>query len=323
MHRSNAVSDSAEAEVYLQAVRGLLHPDESAATFPERLQESGWYDLAAEEPATAVGLLFEEQGRDAVATTALDAEIARSISLDLGTTTAIAHPRGDFPDFGAAGDSVRVDAILLAGSDRAERVAVPTATCVVTGRLSSLDVAPISGLDPALGLLSARGTLACETVHQLDHRALLTAARRALSHELIGVAEAMLAMSVKQVSDRQQFGRPIAAFQTVKHRLAEAKVSVDGARAAALAAWRVRDDVTADVAKALAGKAALVTAKHCQQVSGAIGFSMEYGLHTYVQRAYVLDRLYGSASFLQDALGSDLIRNRAVPRLATPWRPAP
>jgi len=140
----------------------------------------------------------------------------------------------------------------------------------------------------------------------------VAAGRRALGWWLVGLSRAMLALARQHVVDRVQFGRPLASFQAVRHRLAETLVAVEGAEATLLAA---SDDLGSLLAKAAAGQAALTTARHCQQVLGGIGFTAEHDLHRYARRALVLDGLLGSARELTVEAGA-LIRQRGTaPRL--------
>jgi hypothetical protein len=141
----------------------------------------------------------------------------------------------------------------------------------------------------------------------------LAAGRRALGWWLVGTGRAMLALARSHALDRVQFGRPLASFQAVRHRLAETLVTLDGAEATLLAAGD--DDLGSLLAKAAAGQAALTAARHCQQVLGGIGFTAEHGLHRHVRRALVLDGLLGSASDLIREAGRLLWKERSAPRL--------
>lgn len=140
----------------------------------------------------------------------------------------------------------------------------------------------------------------------------LAAGRLALGWWLAGSARAMLVLARQHAVDRVQFGRPIASFQAVRHRLAETLVAVEGAEATLLAA---QDDLGCLLAKAAAGQAALTTAKHCQQVLGGIGFTAEHDLHRHVKRAYVLDGLLGSARDLTREAGAAVRLLGHAPRL--------
>ncbi|GAC1396196.1 MAG: acyl-CoA dehydrogenase family protein [Mycobacterium sp.] len=162
---------------------------------------------------------------------------------------------------------------------------------------------------PALGGLPLRRVDEGDPVRLVD-------ARRALGWWLIGAARAMLALACRHALDRVQFGRPIAGFQAVRHRLAETLVTIEGAEATLLLPGDDNPDLTALLAKAAAGKAALTAARHCQQVLGGIGFTEEHDLHHHVKRALVLDGLLGSSRELTRRAGAGLRARGSAPRLA-------
>jgi hypothetical protein len=140
----------------------------------------------------------------------------------------------------------------------------------------------------------------------------LAAGRRALGWWLLGTSRAMLSPARRHALDRVQFGRPIASFQAIRHRLAETLVAIEGAEATLSEA---DDDLSSLLAKAAAGQAALTTARHCQQVLGGIGFTAEHEFHRHVRRALVLDGLLGSARELTRQAGAELRRRGSAPRL--------
>jgi hypothetical protein len=222
-----------------------------------------------------------------------------------------------------AADGTGFGGLVVGGSGRASRLLVPTPASDGTVEVVSLDIGdadlrPIGGFDPALGLVASSGDIdrkarqVAATGGRWDGVAL--SARRALAHELCGLGQAMLDAAATHVTGRHQFGRPIAAFQTVRHRLTEVAVALAAARAALDASWATGDPLTGDAAKALAGRAALLAARHCLQVTGAIGFTEEYGLASRIRRASMLDALYGSADQLRSSLGRSLLATRAIPR---------
>ena len=92
-----------------------------------------------------------------------------------------------------------------------------------------------------------------------------------------------------------QFGRPIASFQAVRHRLADALVAVEALDATLDAAADEPDRVTAALAKATAGRTARTVAAHCQQVLAGIGFTTDHPFHRFLKRTMVLEGLFGSA----------------------------
>jgi Acyl-CoA dehydrogenase, C-terminal domain len=140
----------------------------------------------------------------------------------------------------------------------------------------------------------------------------LAAGRRALGWWLVGSGRAMLALAREHALSRTQFGKPVASFQAIRHRLAETLVAIEGAEATLHAAT---DDFTSLLAKAAAGQAALTAARHCQQVLGGIGFTNEHELHRHVKRVLVLDGLLGSARELTREAGALLRAHGSAPRL--------
>jgi alkylation response protein AidB-like acyl-CoA dehydrogenase len=141
-------------------------------------------------------------------------------------------------------------------------------------------------------------------------------ARVAVGWWLVGASRAMLALARQHALDRVQFGRPVASFQAIRHRLAETLVAIEGAEATLSLPGTESPDLTALLAKAAAGKAALTAAKHCQQVLGGIGFTEEHDLHLHVKRVLVLDGLLGSSRELTRKAGAGLRARGSAPRLA-------
>jgi hypothetical protein len=163
---------------------------------------------------------------------------------------------------------------------------------------------------------SALGGLPLRRVDEGGHLR-LPDARRAVGWWLVGTARAMLALARQHALDRVQFGKPIAGFQAVRHRLAETLVAIEGAEATLNLPGVDNPDLTALLAKAAAGKAALTAANHCQQVLGGIGFTAEHDLHHHVKRALVLDGLLGSSRELTRRAGAGLRARGSAPRLAS------
>jgi hypothetical protein len=144
----------------------------------------------------------------------------------------------------------------------------------------------------------------------------LAAGRRALGWWMVGTSRAMLSLARQHAVDRVQFGRPVASFQAIRHRLAETLVVIEGAEATLQAAADESDDLGALLAKAAAGQAALTAARHCQQVLGGIGFTAEHELHRHVKRSLIFDGLLGSARELTREAGAMLRAKGFAPRLA-------
>jgi alkylation response protein AidB-like acyl-CoA dehydrogenase len=125
----------------------------------------------------------------------------------------------------------------------------------------------------------------------------------------------MLDLARAHAIARVQFGRPVAGFQAVRHRLAESLVAVEALDAALSAAADTPSPATALLAKAVAGRTARTVAAHCQQVLAGIGFTTDHAFHRYLKRTILLDGLLGSSDDLVLDVGRELMRTRNVPTL--------
>ncbi len=125
----------------------------------------------------------------------------------------------------------------------------------------------------------------------------------------------MLELACSHARERMQFGRPIARFQAVRHRLAEALVAIEALEAALGAARDEPRPETAALAKAIAGRTAHTVARHCQQVLAGIGFTTEHRFHRFLKRTLALEGLFGSADRIVLDLGRRLLAERRVPTL--------
>jgi alkylation response protein AidB-like acyl-CoA dehydrogenase len=125
----------------------------------------------------------------------------------------------------------------------------------------------------------------------------------------------MLALARTHATERVQFGRPIARFQAVRHRLADALVAVEALEATLVAARDEPGPDTAALAKAVAGRTARSVAAHCQQVLAGVGFTTEHPFHRFFKRTLALEGLLGSADGIVLDLGRQLLATRRVPTL--------
>ena len=123
----------------------------------------------------------------------------------------------------------------------------------------------------------------------------------ALAAELVGVAQRALDTAVDYAKEREQFGRPIGAYQAVSHRLADMLWEVEEARSLTYyAAWCADADpdalpLAAHMAKARASDAANVVTHNAIQTFGGIGFTWEHDIHFFLKRARVSAQLLGTA----------------------------
>ena len=278
------------------------------------LDELGWSEVVTEDLESAVELLFTEQGLAGKSSSALDT-VAFATTSD-GSTHPVVHPFAATTSASQTDDRVHVHGVLLTDAERPAVIGTPD------GRTYLVDFADqrgataiVGGFDPASRLHRVRLSLDLGALSEVeaDWGAVATAARRALAAELIGNGTAMLRLAGEQITNRHQFGRPIGANQSPRHRLAEGYALLGGAAELARMAWRTGSEWDARTAKAYAGYAADTASRACLQVCGAIGLTTEHPLPIYVKRARILDALYGGWSAVVNDIGTQLLEAAAVP----------
>ena len=310
-----------ELELFAQGVRRAAAAHRGKA-LDEALDELGWHDALDHDPFAAVSLLFESQGEANSSSSALDAVLADALGTGQGEgefgATVVLPPlgRADAPGR-TVGDLLEVRGLATASVRDGGRVLVVTGTGTGTGTGHTLvDIEPgavtrrdVAGIDPELGLVEVSAVTEPPGGKPADWAHAVAAGQRALAHELVGVARAMLELARQHALERNQFGRPIASFQAVRHRLAESLVAVEASATLVEAAWENSDPVTCALAKSYAGRSARTVARHCQQVLAGIGFTAEHPFHHHFRRAVVLDQLLGGSA-LTRSLGVDLLVGR-------------
>jgi alkylation response protein AidB-like acyl-CoA dehydrogenase len=171
-----------------------------------------------------------------------------------------------------------------------------------------VEITPTPSLDPTRDLGTVSWTPTAENMFANGAEAIVViddiASRLALyqAAEIVGLVDAMLAMTATYTMDRQQFGAAIGSFQAVKHLLADVRVGLEFARPAVYrAAWSMANDDDAKhhdaaLAKALASQLALDAAATCLQVHGGIGYTWEHDLQFAMKRCWALARTAGDAA---------------------------
>ncbi len=144
------------------------------------------------------------------------------------------------------------------------------------------------------------------TERLLDRAAVLVA------FEQLGGAQAALEMAREYALGRFAFGRQIASFQAIKHKLADMYVGVELARSNAYyGAWALTKDapelpVAAAAARVAASEAYYQAAKENIQIHGGMGFTWEFDCHLHYRRAKLTGLMLGSARRWKDLLVSRL-----------------
>jgi Acyl-CoA dehydrogenase, C-terminal domain len=318
--------DTAERSLFAEALSRATN-EHTGRMLDAALDELGWAEAHADDPRAAVELLFENQGRVAHASGALAVVVGAAAGCGAGTGEVLALPRPGHsgPPGTLSGDGrISLRAVTLREPAADEQVVVVCAhdgsDVAVRVPVSAVGLRRLHGIELdheliELGTDSSGVPVDLAAAAPADWISGLAAGRRAVAHELAGLSATMLELARQHALSRVQFGRPIAGFQAVRHRLAETHVAVAGARAAADGAWDDCSPVSASMAKAVAGRNARVTMRHAQQVLAGMGFTYEHPFHHYLRRALLLDELLGSSRVLTYELGAEILRTRRLPEL--------
>lgn len=139
-------------------------------------------------------------------------------------------------------------------------------------------------------------------------RFLLDAGRVMLAADSLGAAQTMLDKAVAYAKEREQFGRPIATFQAVKHMCAEMAAALEPCRAMVWFAAHALDtaaedaSLTANLTKAHVSEVATFVARTATEVHGGMGFTDLVGLHYWFKRiGYNRQALGGPQRLREDA----------------------
>jgi alkylation response protein AidB-like acyl-CoA dehydrogenase len=133
----------------------------------------------------------------------------------------------------------------------------------------------------------------------------------ALAATELGVASRALQMTAEYTAQRQQFDRPIATFQAVSQRAADAYVDVETLKLATQhAAWRLSEGLPAtrevDIAKYWAAEAGHRVVYAAQHLHGGMGYDRDYPLHRYYMWSRQIELTLGGATQHLARLGAQL-----------------
>jgi alkylation response protein AidB-like acyl-CoA dehydrogenase len=185
--------------------------------------------------------------------------------------------------------------------------------------LSEITAAP--GVDPLhpvgrVDVAPARGGDGGFITSEAARRA-RAAVRAASAAALTGCLAGAAQLAWDYIATREQYGRPIASFQAVRHLAADLLVDLETCRSVSRgAAWTVdNEDIdaaerAASIAKAWCGDAAVRSIETAVQLLGGIGVTWESPAHLFLRNVHLLSAAHGDTRTLLRELGSDFIALR-------------
>jgi alkylation response protein AidB-like acyl-CoA dehydrogenase len=139
-----------------------------------------------------------------------------------------------------------------------------------------------------------------------------------LAAQAVGGARHALDITVQYAKDREQFGKPLGAFQAIAHYLSDAVTAVDGAETLVLeAAWAAANGQSierlAPMAKLFACKTFRDVTAMCQQVFGGVGFTLDYDIQLFFRRAKQLQISWWDDRSLEELIAATVLDPRSGP----------
>jgi len=152
---------------------------------------------------------------------------------------------------------------------------------------------------------------ACEKLDSADTAGitkLLDVAATLQAFEQVGAAERALEITREFILGRYAFGKPIGAFQAIKHRMADLWCKIEIARSNAYyAAWALANDdpelsTAAAIARISACEAFEDTTVEMIEFHGGVGYTWEYDCHLFYRRAKLLSSSLGTPKYWKNLL---------------------
>jgi hypothetical protein len=274
-----------DQRMFQQEVRRILV---KCRELPEERLWATYLDLGwLEAPPVELAIVLEELG------------YAADPTPFLATATWFAPLAGRLPRGSGTGVCDGAGRFVL-DADRADEIAILTRDGVVVADGAEVAAERVGVFDPTLHVAHVTWPDLVPGVPDL--------ALTGLAVSTVGSCRRVLDLAVEHVKQRVQFGKPIGAFQAVKHKAADMYVAIERAKVLAyyaaltLAEQDPRAHRAAVMAKAAAGECQRVVFQHGLQLFGGMGFTWENELQVHLKRAKAGDLLLGTASVHRKAL---------------------
>ncbi|MBB1018120.1 acyl-CoA dehydrogenase [Dietzia sp. DQ11-71] len=285
----------------------------------ETLREVGLARLTAPEESGGSGAGWPE------AAAVLRAAAAAGVAVPFAETDLLAGPLRRAAGIDDSSDSTATVAVLAAdGTARAVPWAGRTATVVCVRRTvdggfeladvksEKLSIEPVEGISAVVaGDVTVSGDVKWHAVDASAVTGYVMRGALARSLQCVGAMEGMLELAIAHTTERNQFGRALAKFQSVQNLVVDIAAETVLARAAVDSA--LTDAMTNDLAGNLSGfrvavarsavsQALAVAVRNVHQVHGAIGTTHEHTLHRRTLPALQWRGEFGSAALWESAL---------------------
>ena len=332
-----------EQQLLRETVRGLCQRhagldvvrelEDDAVGYPDKfwaaLGDTGLLDMS-ELSMVDAAIVYDEFGRALSPSPHFVSSVISAGITAAGGGERVITPAWLEPDrgFGSAGIAMKLDGGTLTGTKRHVAYATAADELLVLARDGD-DVVYVRVDPKAEGVtLTQQHTVASDTQYRVDfdHAAGEVIDRRGwsvfddvmhdalilLAAQAVGGARAALDMTVDYAKRREQFDKPLGAFQAIAHYLADAVTTVDGAETLVWEAAWARDQGRsirrlAPMAKLFATQTFRDVTAMAQQVFGGVGFTVDYDIQLYFRRAKQLQISWWDTRYLEELIAADVL----------------
>ncbi len=135
--------------------------------------------------------------------------------------------------------------------------------------------------------------------------------RASMAATVTGCAQAATSLALAHAKERRQFGRPIGAFQVIRHRLADMQMRVDQSRLTVLhLAWAIATGAesrrAAAQAKVIATECLHYVADHGMQIMASAGYAADSDMQRYWRDARLYSFGEGTSEIQRDIIAKEL-----------------
>ncbi len=143
---------------------------------------------------------------------------------------------------------------------------------------------------------------------------ILEGGRISIASLSVGLAQGCLDESIKYSKEREQFGKPLSAFQATQFKLANMKTDIDAARMLTLRAAYMKESglpnrKEAAIAKLFASEIAEKAASEAVQIHGGYGFIKDYPVEKFYRDVKLLTIGEGTSEIQRIVIARDLLQD--------------
>lgn len=298
------ISNAAAAFVGNEFPLERLHENPRDPNKLPAFSELGWLGLSAPEEAGGIGLSIVEEMLFFIQLGRVAGPV-NVLSQILAVATARENPDICAPLIAGEQDVALLVAthangeIRLIGDASASFALSVTPSASTLYRLDGSSCRAVPCLDSSVGMYLVDASAITPLVSRNSSDVWIQS-QIDVSAMMVGLAERALDMIVGYAKERQTFGRPIGAYQAVRHPCSDMAVRIEAARCqlfyAATAIKEGHQDAAmhTDAARLLSDRAAKANTDTNIQLHGGIGVTDEHSAHLLMKRANLLGRLFGS-----------------------------